>query len=123
MTPKPGPGAFIVVDLGFGDAGKGSIVDYLVHTRDASTIIRYTGGPHAAHHIVRADGVPCSPVGRSEMNAEDDKFMQSALKLAEKGIGSVEPNPAVGCVIIKAGQVVGAGYHKKFGGPHAEINA
>jgi len=35
----------------------------------------------------------------------------------------VEPNPAVGCVIVKAGQVIGKGYHKKFGGPHAEVNA
>ncbi len=49
--------------------------------------------------------------------------MQSALKLAEKGISAVEPNPAVGCVIVKAGQLIGKGYHKKFGGPHAEINA
>lgn len=49
--------------------------------------------------------------------------MQSALKLAARGIGSVEPNPAVGCIIVKAGQVVGKGWHKKFGGPHAEINA
>jgi len=49
--------------------------------------------------------------------------MRSALKLAAKGIGSVEPNPAVGCIIVKAGQMVGKGYHKKFGGPHAEINA
>ncbi len=49
--------------------------------------------------------------------------MQAALKLAAKGIGSVEPNPAVGCVIVKAGQVIGQGSHKKFGGPHAEINA
>jgi diaminohydroxyphosphoribosylaminopyrimidine deaminase/5-amino-6-(5-phosphoribosylamino)uracil reductase len=49
--------------------------------------------------------------------------MQSALKLAEKGIGLVEPNPAVGCMIVKAGQLIGKGYHKKFGGPHAEINA
>lgn len=57
------------------------------------------------------------------MNAQDEKFMQSALKLAEKGISAVEPNPAVGCVIVKAGQVIGKGYHKKFGGPHAEVNA
>jgi diaminohydroxyphosphoribosylaminopyrimidine deaminase/5-amino-6-(5-phosphoribosylamino)uracil reductase len=57
------------------------------------------------------------------VNAQDEKFMQSALKLAEKGISSVEPNPAVGCVIVKAGQLIGKGYHKKFGGPHAEINA
>ena len=49
--------------------------------------------------------------------------MQSALKLAEKGIGSVEPNPAVGCMIVKAGQLIGKGYHKRFGGPHAEVNA
>lgn len=57
------------------------------------------------------------------MNAEDEKFMLSALKLSERGVGSVEPNPAVGCVIVKAGQVIGTGYHQKFGGPHAEINA
>ncbi len=57
------------------------------------------------------------------MNGQDEKFMLSALKLAEKGIGSVEPNPAVGCVIAKSGQLVGKGYHKKFGGPHAEVHA
>jgi len=49
--------AYIIVDLGFGDAGKGSIVDYLAQTRDVSAIVRYTGGPHAAHHVVRPDGV------------------------------------------------------------------
>jgi diaminohydroxyphosphoribosylaminopyrimidine deaminase/5-amino-6-(5-phosphoribosylamino)uracil reductase len=57
------------------------------------------------------------------MTAQDEKFMLSALKLAERGIRSVEPNPVVGCVIVKAGQVAGSGYHRKFGGPHAEINA
>jgi diaminohydroxyphosphoribosylaminopyrimidine deaminase/5-amino-6-(5-phosphoribosylamino)uracil reductase len=49
--------------------------------------------------------------------------MLSALKLAQHGIGSVEPNPAVGCIIVKGGQVIGKGWHKTFGGPHAEINA
>ncbi|MHC5062216.1 MAG: bifunctional diaminohydroxyphosphoribosylaminopyrimidine deaminase/5-amino-6-(5-phosphoribosylamino)uracil reductase RibD [Planctomycetota bacterium] len=53
----------------------------------------------------------------------DEKIMFKALKLAEKGIGSVEPNPAVGAVLVKDGKVIGKGYHKKFGGPHAEINA
>ncbi|MCL5279355.1 MAG: bifunctional diaminohydroxyphosphoribosylaminopyrimidine deaminase/5-amino-6-(5-phosphoribosylamino)uracil reductase RibD [Planctomycetes bacterium] len=57
------------------------------------------------------------------MNAQDEKFTRSALTLAAKGISSVEPNPAVGCVIVKAGQLIGKGYHQKFGGPHAEINA
>ncbi|MBN1360254.1 MAG: bifunctional diaminohydroxyphosphoribosylaminopyrimidine deaminase/5-amino-6-(5-phosphoribosylamino)uracil reductase RibD [Sedimentisphaerales bacterium] len=59
----------------------------------------------------------------NDVSTQDEKFMQSALKLAAKGIGSVEPNPAVGAVIVKAGQLVGKGYHKAFGGPHAEVNA
>jgi diaminohydroxyphosphoribosylaminopyrimidine deaminase/5-amino-6-(5-phosphoribosylamino)uracil reductase len=54
---------------------------------------------------------------------QDKKLMLSALKLARRGIGSVEPNPAVGAVIVKANQIIGRGRHKKFGGPHAEINA
>jgi diaminohydroxyphosphoribosylaminopyrimidine deaminase/5-amino-6-(5-phosphoribosylamino)uracil reductase len=49
--------------------------------------------------------------------------MQVALKLAQRGIGSVEPNPVVGAVIVKANQIVGRGWHRKFGGAHAEINA
>lgn len=49
--------------------------------------------------------------------------MQMALRLARRGISSVEPNPAVGAIIVKANQIIGRGYHKKFGGPHAEINA
>ena len=53
----------------------------------------------------------------------DVKQMQYALKLARRGVGDVEPNPPVGCVIIKGNQVVGKGYHKKFGGPHAEMAA
>ena len=57
------------------------------------------------------------------MSSQDEKFMLSALKLARRGIGSTEPNPAVGAVIVKDNQVIGKGYHKKFGGPHAEINA
>jgi diaminohydroxyphosphoribosylaminopyrimidine deaminase/5-amino-6-(5-phosphoribosylamino)uracil reductase len=49
--------------------------------------------------------------------------MQMALRLAKRGIGSVEPNPAVGAVIVSQGRVIGRGWHKEFGGPHAEINA
>ena len=54
---------------------------------------------------------------------EDEKYMQTALELARQGIGSVEPNPAVGCIIVKDGEVVGRGWHECFGGRHAEINA
>ena len=57
------------------------------------------------------------------MSSQDEKYMQVALKLAQRGIGSVEPNPAVGAIIVKANQIIGKGWHKKFGAPHAEINA
>ncbi len=49
--------------------------------------------------------------------------MQLALELAARGFGAVEPNPMVGCVILRDGRIIGKGWHEKFGGPHAEINA
>lgn len=48
--------AHIVVDLGFGDAGKGSIVDYLVRQHRPSVVVRYNGGPQAAHNVITPDG-------------------------------------------------------------------
>lgn len=57
------------------------------------------------------------------MKTNEKKFMLLALRLAQKGVGSVEPNPAVGCVIVKNNCIIGRGWHKRFGGPHAEINA
>jgi len=55
--------------------------------------------------------------------AEKERFMKKALRLARKGAGSVSPNPLVGAVIVKHGTAVGQGYHRVFGGAHAEINA
>jgi len=49
--------------------------------------------------------------------------MRLALRLAKKGAGWVNPNPMVGAVIVKNGEVIGRGYHEFFGGPHAEVNA
>jgi diaminohydroxyphosphoribosylaminopyrimidine deaminase/5-amino-6-(5-phosphoribosylamino)uracil reductase len=57
------------------------------------------------------------------MSSLDKKFMSQALKLAALGGRAVAPNPMVGAVIVKNGKVIGKGYHKKFGGPHAEVNA
>ncbi|MDD6771701.1 MAG: bifunctional diaminohydroxyphosphoribosylaminopyrimidine deaminase/5-amino-6-(5-phosphoribosylamino)uracil reductase RibD [Inconstantimicrobium porci] len=54
---------------------------------------------------------------------EDSDYMSIALKLAVKGMGYVNPNPMVGAVIVKEDRVIGAGYHEKYGGFHAEINA
>ncbi len=49
--------------------------------------------------------------------------MRLALRLAERGRGNVSPNPMVGCVVVKGDKIVGRGWHKKFGGPHAEVFA
>ena len=53
----------------------------------------------------------------------DKKYMRMAIELAKKGEGAVNPNPLVGAVVVKDGKVVGKGYHRFFGGPHAEVYA
>ncbi len=54
----------------------------------------------------------------------DEKMMRRALDLARRGAGSVSPNPMVGAVIVDTQRrVIGEGWHERFGGPHAEINA
>lgn len=59
-----------------------------------------------------------------ETSSRDINFMRHAIELARRGEGSVEPNPMVGCVIVSpAGEVVGQGWHRRFGGPHAEVEA
>lgn len=49
--------------------------------------------------------------------------MRRALEIARRGRGRVEPNPMVGCVIVRGGRIIGQGYHHRFGGPHAEVEA
>ncbi|MEQ1861427.1 MAG: bifunctional diaminohydroxyphosphoribosylaminopyrimidine deaminase/5-amino-6-(5-phosphoribosylamino)uracil reductase RibD [Chthoniobacteraceae bacterium] len=53
----------------------------------------------------------------------DEKFMRAALREAAKGIGQTSPNPAVGAVIVRGGRIVARGWHRRAGGPHAEIEA
>lgn len=54
---------------------------------------------------------------------QDRIFMERALELSLKAAGRTSPNPLVGCVIVKNGQIVGEGYHAKAGTPHAEVHA
>jgi diaminohydroxyphosphoribosylaminopyrimidine deaminase/5-amino-6-(5-phosphoribosylamino)uracil reductase len=54
---------------------------------------------------------------------KDEYYMKMALKLAQKGRGKVSPNPLVGAVIVKEGRIIGQGFHQRYGGNHAEINA
>ena len=53
----------------------------------------------------------------------DEFYMQRCLELAGKGLGNTSPNPLVGAVIVHNKKIIGEGYHQKYGGPHAEVNA
>jgi len=53
----------------------------------------------------------------------ENKYMELAIELAKNGEGAVNPNPMVGAIVVKDGEIIGRGYHKKFGGPHAEVYA
>lgn len=56
-------------------------------------------------------------------SAADHRFMGRALQLAERGLWTTRPNPRVGCVIVRDGEVVGEGAHLRAGEPHAEVHA
>ena len=53
----------------------------------------------------------------------DRHFMAKAIRLAANGRYSSFPNPAVGCVLVRDGQIIGEGWHEKAGEPHAEVIA
>ncbi len=53
----------------------------------------------------------------------DELLMQRTFDLARMGVGAVSPNPRVGCIIVKDGEVIGEGWHRKYGEAHAEVNA
>lgn len=55
--------------------------------------------------------------------AADEQYMRLALRLALRGRGRVEPNPMVGCVMVKQQRIIASGWHRRYGGPHAEVEA
>lgn len=59
----------------------------------------------------------------SRFTPEDYVYLQQALELAAGGCGYVSPNPLVGAVVVKDGEIAGTGYHRQFGGDHAEVEA
>ena len=54
---------------------------------------------------------------------QDEEYMRRAIELAKRGAGWTSPNPMVGAVVVKEGRIIGEGWHRKCGGPHAERNA
>ena len=57
------------------------------------------------------------------LSDRDERYMKLALRLAAKGRGQTSPNPIVGAVVVAGGRIVGQGYHRRAGGPHAEVFA
>jgi diaminohydroxyphosphoribosylaminopyrimidine deaminase/5-amino-6-(5-phosphoribosylamino)uracil reductase len=53
----------------------------------------------------------------------DEGYIDRCLELGAKGLGSTAPNPMVGCVLVAGGQIIGEGYHREYGGAHAEAHA
>ena len=56
-------------------------------------------------------------------SSTDNAYMARALRLARRGYDTTHPNPRVGCVLVRAGQIVGEGWHERAGQPHAEVHA
>lgn len=86
---------YIVVGLGFGDEGKGTIVDYLTRTYNVKTIIRFNGGPQAAHYVVTPEGIEhcCSHFGSGVLAGAEtflSKFMFVEPYALENEIISLE---------------------------------
>src|SRR5258706_3750125 len=60
---------------------------------------------------------------RAPISKNHDRLMRQALALARRGYGTTSPNPMVGAVLVKGGKVIGRGWHRRTGQPHAEIEA
>lgn len=71
-------------------------------------------GGHSVRCVNVIQGVHC--------DVDDEVYMRRSLEIARKAIGHTSPNPMVGCVIVKNGEIVGEGFHPKAGQPHAEVN-
>jgi len=59
----------------------------------------------------------------ASFSADDHRHMARAMRLAERGLYTTDPNPRVGCVLVRDRRIVGEGWHRKTGEPHAERNA
>lgn len=77
----------------------------------ASTAKNFDG-----HYLAPIEGIEAAEI-------EDSYYMNLAIEEAKKGLYTTRPNPAVGCIIVKNGLIIGSGYHPESGQPHAEVFA
>lgn len=88
--------------------------------RYGRAIFRDGSNPEAgAKPVQRRDG----GVNDDSLRPADERYMRIALELAKGAVGQTSPNPAVGCVLVRDGRIVGLGAHLKAGEPHAEVHA
>ena len=73
-----------------------------------------------ALHVLHSE---CLSSRKSMIRSNETTYMRRAIELARKGMGRVSPNPMVGAVIVKNGNIISEGYHANFGGDHAEVAA
>lgn len=66
---------------------------------------------------------PERPELRPDLSPSEAHHLRRSLELAVRGRGAVHPNPMVGCVLVREDEVVGEGWHRSYGGPHAEVHA
>ncbi|HEY5261637.1 MAG TPA: bifunctional diaminohydroxyphosphoribosylaminopyrimidine deaminase/5-amino-6-(5-phosphoribosylamino)uracil reductase RibD, partial [Solirubrobacteraceae bacterium] len=80
-------------------------------------------GMHGPRTMGAAGGVFILSEGMAITTDTDRAHLARAIELAHKGTGAVKPNPFVGAVVAHDGQILGEGWHERYGGPHAEVNA
>ena len=59
----------------------------------------------------------------AQASSRDEAYMTRALELAARGLFTADPNPRVGCVLVRDGRIIGEGWHYRAGEPHAEVMA
>ena len=67
--------------------------------------------------------VRCFLFSDKVMASKSESLIRAALRLAQRGFGATSPNPMVGAILVKGGRIIGRGWHRQAGGPHAEIAA
>jgi putative membrane protein insertion efficiency factor len=79
--------------------------------------------PPSSHSEARERDFALDPVSDSPDPGQHERWMREAIREAQRGVGFTAPNPAVGAVIVRNGEELGRGYHRRAGEPHAEPNA
>jgi len=79
---------------------------------------RFDPEPDAVKHVI-----PMGISVKRQVSLKPMDYMERALELAELGRGYTSPNPLVGAIVVKGGKVLGEGFHRRFGGAHAEVAA